>query len=260
MSEKNFLSDLVQSIKVPADITKAAMEPSAKQIGQGLGDLFYIAFSPVIKAKYKKEAEITRFKEEIEKELAKIPPEQLVEPPLNVVGPALEASKYYIENENLRSMFTKLIASSMNRTTCNKAHTSFVEIIKQLSPLDAQNFTFLVQDNNFGVARISLQKKGDSSILDWIRYYFPFPQLSLANEEDYSSSVDNLVRLGLIDLDFGNTFVNESKYEFILNHQFYQECQDEVNNDPDLEEFKIKLYRGVCSITSFGKKFAHCCL
>jgi hypothetical protein len=54
LSEGNFLDDIVKSIKVPADITNAALSPTAKQIGEGLGDLFYLAFSPVTKLRIKK--------------------------------------------------------------------------------------------------------------------------------------------------------------------------------------------------------------
>ncbi|WP_163853735.1 hypothetical protein [Paenibacillus elgii] len=66
----DFLTNLVESIKVPAEITKNAIEPTSKQIGEGLGNLFYLAFSPIAKAKIKKEHEIKLFKEDIEKAIS----------------------------------------------------------------------------------------------------------------------------------------------------------------------------------------------
>ncbi len=154
MSEDNFLKDIAKSIKVPADITKAALEPPAAQIGGGLGDLFYLVFSPLAKARIKKDHEIKLLRDEIELEISKVSIENLTEPPLNIVGPALEASKYYIEDPDIRSLFSKLIASSVNSMQSEKIHSSFVEIIKQLSPLDARNFKYLVENQILGFGKI----------------------------------------------------------------------------------------------------------
>ncbi|MBT2721454.1 DUF4393 domain-containing protein [Bacillus sp. ISL-46] len=61
----------------------------------------------------------------------------MIEPPLSIVGPALEASKFYIEEEELRSMFAKVVAASMDNRQASYVHPAFIEIIKQLSPVDA---------------------------------------------------------------------------------------------------------------------------
>ncbi|MGF7049140.1 hypothetical protein J2T13_003648 [Paenibacillus sp. DS2015] len=264
MSERNFLIDLVNSIKVPADLTKAALDPSAKQIGEGLGSLFYLAFAPIEKAKIKKEYEITRFKEEIEAELAKVAPSELIEPPLNVVGPALEASKYYIENDGIRSMFTKLIVSSMNSQLSDSAHSSFVEIIKQFSPLDAINFQYLINNAPVALANIRLLKKDDpTTIGTWITNFFPFPDLEFNNWQQYSASIDNLIRLGLINVDPALTFSNDSLYDSLLNHPLYKSCElvlKDNTQDPQNQDRIIELNKKYWLFTTFGSSFAQCCL
>ena len=70
------------------------------------------------------------------------------DPSLAVVGPAIEASKFYIEEEDMREMFANLIAASMDDRLTNEVHSSYVEIIKQLSPLDAQNLIYLNKGQN----------------------------------------------------------------------------------------------------------------
>lgn len=257
MNEGNFLSDLAKTIKVPADISKAALEPSARQIGQSLGDLFYIAFSPITKARYKIEAKITLFKEEIEKELEKIPPQQLVAPPLNVVGPALEASKYYIENDELRSLFSKLIASAMKSPTSKYAHSSFVEIIKQLSPLDAQNFRFLVQNPSVGVGGITLTRINMSGFSEVLSRFFPFPDLNYRNQHEYSSSIDNLVRLGLLNVIEMKVFTDKTRYDDLKKHPLLQHYIDLYEKDGTI---KVELREAYWQLTDFGKLFAQCCL
>ena len=152
-------------VKVPSEIVKKTLEPSVHQIGEGFGNIFYLVFAPILKAKIRKEIEIQKYKEEIEAEILKIPPEKRIEPPLSIVGPALEASKYYIDHDVIRSMFSKLVASSMNIDFTNRAHASFIEIIKQLSPLDAVNFKFLVENRGgIGVGNILIEDTTPPSI------------------------------------------------------------------------------------------------
>lgn len=48
--------------------------------------------------------------------IEKIPEENLKEPPINIVGPALEdIGKYYHNEKYLRTLFSNLISSSMNK-------------------------------------------------------------------------------------------------------------------------------------------------
>lgn len=264
MSEENFLSDISKSIKVPADITKATLEPPASQIGEGLGDLFYLVFSPLAKARIKKEHEIKLFRNEIESEISEIPAENLTEPPLNIVGPALEASRYYIENPDIRSMFSKLIASSVNSTKSEKTHSSFVEIIKQLSPLDAGNFKYLADNQIIGVGKIktknSNEEQGENTLIE---HFFPFPKQTLENTPLYTASIENLLRLGLITIDHSLHFVHKERYDDLRSHPVFLHYQSQVNinNTRNPESSKeLFLKESIWSVSDFGKQFSHCCL
>lgn len=87
-----------------------------------------------------------KYAEKIVEKVVNIPPEKLQEPKLSILGPALEASKFYIEEEEIREMFANLIAASMNSDYNDYIQHSFVEIIKQLTPYDAKLFKFLNND------------------------------------------------------------------------------------------------------------------
>lgn len=117
----------------------AAVTPAAKEIGERLADIVSLAFTPIIKAKAKRDKNIDIFLKELNEEISKIPEEKLKEPPLYIVGPALEdVFKYYHNEEYLRKMFSALIASSMDSD--KKVHPSYINIIKQLSSNDANTF------------------------------------------------------------------------------------------------------------------------
>ncbi|MEC0253634.1 DUF4393 domain-containing protein [Paenibacillus lautus] len=257
-----FLEDLSKGIKVPAEITQTTLEPTAKEIGDGLGNLFYLVFSPLLKAKIKKETEIRIFKENIEKELAKVPSRDVIEPELNVVGPALEAAKYYIEHEDLRKMFAKLIAASMNKTRVYAVHPSYVEVIKQLSPLDARILEFLSENrNSIGCGSIVLNVlDGQGGHVPIVHNFFPIPGLNKNNYLNYSASIDNLVRLGLVYIDKNRKFDENFFYRSLEGHQLVVDLQKMYLSEPSGSATKVELRRSAWEITQFGENFCSCCL
>jgi hypothetical protein len=187
---------------------------------------------------------------------------QLIEPPLNIVGPALEASKYYIEYGDIRSMFAKLIASAMNENNKDKAHTSFVEIIKQLSPLDAQNLKYLSQNPISPVGQIRMKSVDEESSNCWVDNFFPFTNYSLGERTIFSASIENLIRLGLIKINWNNSFTAPKLYDSLLDHPLYKECEDLFKLNPDHPTFlnnKISLLEGSWFTTDFGILFNRCC-
>ncbi|MFC9777809.1 DUF4393 domain-containing protein [Paenibacillus chitinolyticus] len=262
MSEEknNVITDLLGTVKVPTEIVKKVLEPPAEQIGKGLYNLFYLVFAPIEKAKLKKEHEINLYKAEIDKRIAAIPEDNLIEPPLDIVGPALEASKYYIEHEDIRQMFAQLIASSMNKSENSLVHTSFIEIIKQLSPLDAKILKFL-HDNEHSVPIASIryvpknQISGQKNIFD---NFFPLPDMKTTNYRTYLSSVDNLIRLGLIKVRLAYAYDDKSKYQTIKEHEIYIELNNLFENDESSPGNAV-LQEGIWSFTQFGTSFLSCC-
>jgi len=66
--------------------------------------------------------------------LKDIPVEKLVPPEPNIAVPSYEALRYSLDIEELREIYTNLLASSMNTDTKDYTHPASVEIIKQLSP------------------------------------------------------------------------------------------------------------------------------
>ena len=150
------IEDIAGAGKIGAEVVKQTGEiakepfsnltnPATKTIGQRIGDVFDLIFTPVEMAKIYKDHAISKFKDRLAEKIAAIPEEKRVTPSINIIGPALEASKYYIEDEELRNMFAELIASAMNSDTNHMTHPSYVEIIKQLSPLDAINLAFFIE-------------------------------------------------------------------------------------------------------------------
>lgn len=97
--------------------------------------------------------------------LSSIPEEKIVEPDLMIAGPTLEALKYTYDKDELRNMYLNLLTSSMNKDIEEKAHPSYVEIIRQLTPLDAKVFKRL-QDLGQVACAHAILKINNKIILD----------------------------------------------------------------------------------------------
>jgi hypothetical protein len=141
------ITDTIETVKMVVEPVNNVLNPPAKVLGNTIAALLDIILGRIEnfdeKLKLKRQKDLQAFKDTLENEVAKIPEQNRIEPKLSIAGPALEASKYFIEEESLRSMFAKLLANSMNKDTSQYVQTSFVEIIKQMSPLDAKNISEL---------------------------------------------------------------------------------------------------------------------
>ena len=86
----------------------------------------------------KRDYNLELFTEQLKNNVEKIPEENLMPPPVNIVGPILDdVAKYYHDEEYLRELFSNLITSTMDKTQCVFVHPSYKSIIEQLSSFDA---------------------------------------------------------------------------------------------------------------------------
>lgn len=143
-----------------------------------------------------------KYAQDIDNEINKIPPEEINQnPDISIIGPAFEASKYYVSKETIRKMFARLIAASLDMRKKDTVHHAFVDIIRQMSPLDAQILSEL--SNPFGLLYYTFPRNEQSdlfSIISDIYLSDAFPEYN----KNVSLSIGNLARLGLIDIPSRN--------------------------------------------------------
>lgn len=136
--KKTVLNTLAEPI---VNSTKNITDKPTQNIGTTLADIWYLVFGGISQAAEKRKLKYSYALQEFEKELKekidKIPEDKLIEPDMQIVAPALEASKYCVEKDDLRKMFSNLISKSLNSETKQYVHPQFVNIISQLSSYDA---------------------------------------------------------------------------------------------------------------------------
>lgn len=213
------------------------------------------------KKKIEHDQNLFLYKDEIQKNMSAIPEENLQESKMNILGPALEASKFYFEEPQYREMFAKLIASSFDNRKNNAIHPFFIEAIKQMKPLDAYLISLFKEHHNLPIVAYKFKKKKGYSI----NYpYVFFEEGKQTNVDYFSASIINLQRLGFISVNFGEWFIDESKYEIYKNNIFFQSMVQQVSSlrqtDPNSEIQEYIFDKGMMRLTPLGKNFLDICI
>lgn len=197
-------------------------KPSAKPAGIVFG-LGFKSLELVGRAVAKRcwgQEEYINFIAQCDERLMAIPDNDLIEPEPRIAIPLLEAVQIHGYDENLRELFVNLLISSMNSQNFSTVHPSFVRIIKELSTNEALILKELAKLGNAPVVTIS-QKMGYAGRLTLVKYYSNLGvQGRLLNVATETAGLENLIRLGLIEIPADMKIVSEGIYTDILNDNF----------------------------------------
>lgn len=247
--------------KMAIDVVEDIVRPTSKSIGKNIGQFVdgcmgWLAYWGQ-KQQIRQKALLTQFKENIENEIEKIPKENLVEPSLRIVGPAVEASKFFIEETTCRKMFAQLIASACDNRKSNIVHPSFPEIIKQLSSIDARFILLFKKQATFPIAELT-EKDSKGLLTPYPNLLFDFMNFSkeftIQEQVELSKSVDNLIRFGLLAKNDRIIQLNYN-YEAFKKHPFYVAVQNSLKDGSVLYMHRYRL-----ELTLLGKNFVNSCV
>lgn len=136
---------------LPNSIDKALENVSdmpSRCIGETFADIWYLVLGGSIgyraqARRIKYAAALEEYKKTVVEEIEKIPEADRAEGDIQIIGPILEASKYCAEKAELRKLFAKLIASTMNKRKENSAHPILTGILSQMTDKDAVVFRII---------------------------------------------------------------------------------------------------------------------
>ena len=204
------------------------------------------------KMKLLREKHIEDYSAKIATKVQSIPLEKIQEPKLSIIGPALEASKFYIEEEEIRELFANLISKSMNSVYNDSIPHSFVEIIKQLSPYDALLFKEFHLNNAFVELVLENEKRHR-----WFYTGDCYITPSFKDHSKNSISIVNLEKQGLIKIFYDTYLIDDSFYSI------YDSLYSSYNTPPfgreDDLSLKLVMKKHSFELTSLGKKFKEIC-
>lgn len=235
------------------------IHPAAENVGSAVGTLtstLNVLLAPISWAVYGFNMIDKKVKIGLEDKLSRVPLENLSEPEANVVIPAYEALRYSLNKEELRNMYINLIAKSMNTDTKESVHPAFVEIIKQLSPLDAKVLDIICTNEINPLIDVNLFNKSTGAIRSSIQKNLT--NILIADASKISLSIDNLERLKLINIPYDASYVNDALYEPIFNTEMFKSI--EIAIEPHLNKFKLDIHKRYIFVTDLGKTFYNMCV
>lgn len=262
--------------QVYSDLAKPTVVNTGKTLSL-LPRAINAALSPLEKWILQKEYSVEETKKILEIKLKAIEPEKIVSAESYIAIPAVQALSYCMDSELLREMFATLLANAMNMEYKSRMHPAFVEIIKQLSPLDVmmiKNGLYLSSRNP--LLRIFACEDVGEDDVEMVEAGMPefctselkspvfshYSESVCGIEQDAkarSVSIYNLNRLGLI---------NTGYYEKIFHPEEYKVIYSELTNSQYYEKQRLfaadnnhhlRLTRGYTSPTEFGKLFYDLC-
>ncbi len=114
----------------------------------------------------------------LEETISKVPKENIIIPSAVIAAPLLDHVKFVFNEDGLSEMFSNLLANAMNKNIEKMVHPAFVEVLKQMSPIDALFMhTFFLHEDIVEVEEIIWEK----------------------SDFQKSLAIDSLNRLGIID-------------------------------------------------------------
>lgn len=248
-----------QSKEIYNDGFKGATQEGGQALETIVGLFNNVILYPLKKANITFKYKLEQFEDDLKENMRKIPEENIIEPSLSVVGPTIEALKYTIDTEDLREMYMNLLTSSMDIDKIKYAHPSYVDIIKQLTSLDAN---------------ILKQMKSLNKLLRSSRITFAFEDKTYSNAmprlfapdlliEGYdpfliSASIENLCRLGIV-INYNADLIGED-YSYCTTHPYVIERYNLYKEHGFNITFEIAHADEALGLTDFGENFVKACM
>jgi hypothetical protein len=257
---------LTQAAKAIEGITKSIpvyqdmLQPAAKQIGTGLETVaktIHIALAPISALVWGYEHIKEFVGSKIAEKLKNVPEERIQTPSPLVAGPLLASLRYAGHEETLRELYANLLATSIDSETAKSAHPGFVPILQSMSPDEAKIMRLFASEGAAPFIDVKANKKPRGFIIIVRNFSTIGQNAGCAHPELTPNYLDNLIRLGLLEIPPNRYIIAEGLYETIQNSSELDAVKQQVEATEgltlDFDKKKIEL-------TDLGKQFCAACV
>ena len=247
--------------KTVGNVYTDLVQPTAKSLGSILNFLPGIIAAYLTKCQDwlingKKSIELTA--QAVQEKIQNIPEEKLTEPEANIAIPAIQQLSYCYDCEELRKMYANLLVTSMNIDTKSSAHPAFVDIIKQLTPDEAKLLGKIVYQPPifYPLIDVNFHIGNSQGLLPMIKNFSDLAYGVCEYPNNIAAYLENLNRLGIIEISNTKWINDDSKYEQLQNHPVVKTAvKDSIKNGA-----KINYSKKLFNVTSFGINFMKSCI
>jgi hypothetical protein len=248
---------LVKAVPIYED----AVQPLARETGKALGTLgkaVNVALAPISLVVWGYDQMRDFLETKVTEKLEKVPEERITTPPPNVTGPAIEALKFTGHDETLQDMFANLIANSLDAKTAVEAHPSFVDIIKNLSSDEGLILKLFAAALQFPLVDVKRVNKKDGGFHVLHRNISLIGGLAHCKHPQLTPNyLDNLCRLGVLEIPSGRRLNNPKAYEAITSGPVIDQLSKQFQGD---EHLTIGFDQKMIQVTSMGRQFINACV
>jgi len=251
--------DAVTGLIKAVPIYQDALQPVAKQLGKSLetvGKAINVALAPVGALVWGYEKCQEFISTTVADRLKDVPPEDIITPKPNVAGPAIEALRYTGHEESLSDMYANLLAAAMDKKTASGAHPAFVEIIKQMTPDEAKLMALLLGGGLFPVMTVQARRAEGGSKDALVNLSLLGNEANLEHRHLTPTYLDNLCRLGLIEIPDGQSYTDKDVYGAL------EKSSEAISSKAHIESLSHTCYfkHGLVKTTTMGKQFGKICV
>ena len=168
------------------------------------------------------------------------------------------------DEPDLKEMYLCLLGTSMDSRICDQAHPAFVEIIRQLESVEAHVIRDIMKSPHpIPIAQVQVTTGPRNYYSTHEPSHYDF-SVTYALHEGFLSSgstntrtklpglIDNLLRLGLVQITYDELITNLINYDWVLDHpevSLLQKQQSKAGN-------RITRKKGILLPTKLGLRFA----
>lgn len=225
----------------------------------------------------KREYQLAKIEKIIAQELEHVNEDKIILPDTYVSIPVIQAISYSMDSKELRTFYARLLSKAMNVDTKDLVHPSFIEIIKQLSPLDAKAIDCIgylsdyqplirvfackeqpIQDER--MAEHNMPEFGNAKIKKPLFSHYSFPIVEIeTTAKERSFIIQNLNRLGLINIDYRECIIEAEQYKPLYEQLKSEPLYQGFIEDCQRNGLFLQLTVGYTSPTDFGRLFFSVC-
>ncbi|MCM1044722.1 MAG: DUF4393 domain-containing protein [Candidatus Gastranaerophilales bacterium] len=250
-----------KAIETVPDLYDDAFKPAVQESGKTLAIIpqaINAALVPLRQWIAEREYKLAETEKLLAQKLEHVGEDKIVTPEAYVAVPAIQAISYSMDNEELRNLYANLLAKAMNSDTKDQVHPAYVNIISQMTPLDAKILQFISNEPDKDMPIIDLIAV---RISDNLKIYITLqPNITafdISSIELISLSIENLVRNNLISIA-DNT--NYAGYDSIYGSQQYKDFYRKVKENLPTGYTNIEVVPRNCTLSNLGKHFCEICM
>lgn len=249
MSEKEKIIEKVTENLPIKEAYNDLLHPALSTVGEKLQEVTRLALAPIsgLIWGYDKIASYLEVAIPQYFEKHKVKEENITTPDPSVAVPTIEAMRYTSHVSEIREMFTNLLGASMDKENHNE-HPAFVEIIKQLSPDECKMLKHLRINSVQPMLKYRL--KAEPGELDIMPFFSDICiESGCQIPSKFPEYLDNLQRLGLVEIPYGR---------YLINDKLYEKLREKIKLSQSYE--KLKEEKSMFGLSEMGKKFCSVCI